>query len=167
MELLGNQGERSGVLGNSKRERENDELTDTSDLLDRILARNNMLKAMKRVIANKGSHGVDGMGYDQLRELAKLLEVKLKLKVNREKSKVDLVTRRKFLGFSFYFDRNRVQVKIHEKSYSRFKDKIREVTNRNKGISIDYFLKRLNEITVGWINYFSIAKAKIRIKSLE
>ncbi|WP_330613144.1 group II intron maturase-specific domain-containing protein [Alkaliphilus hydrothermalis] len=80
---------------------------------------------------------------------------------------MDLVTRRKFLGFSFYFDRNGVQVRIHEKSYSRFKEKIREITNRNKGISMEYRLKRLNEITVGWINYFSIAKAKSRIKSFD
>ncbi|TCP99075.1 group II intron maturase [Serpentinicella alkaliphila] len=32
---------------------------------------------------------------------------------------------------------------------------------------MEYRLKRLNEITVGWINYFSIAKAKARIRSLE
>ncbi|WP_330615950.1 group II intron maturase-specific domain-containing protein [Serpentinicella alkaliphila] len=56
---------------------------------------------------------------------------------------------------------------MHEKSYRRFKEKIREITNRNKGISMEYRLKRLNEITVGWINYFSIAKAKARIRSLE
>jgi len=369
VELLDNQGALIDVHGNSKRERENDELTDTSDLLDRILARDNMLMAMKRVIANKGSHGVDGMRYDELRgfvidnwlkikaklldgkyspspvrrveipkpdggtrllgiptvldrmiqqaiaqELSKiyeptfssssygfrpkrqakmaiskakeyinegnrwvvdmdlekffdkvnhdilmerlsrkikdrrvlrlirkylesgimigglkvsseegtpqggplspllsnimldevdkelerrghkfcrfaddvniyvkskkaglrvmesmtrLLEGKLKLKVNREKSKVDLVTRRKFLGFSFYFARQGVQVRIHEKSYKKFKEKIREITNRNKGISMAYRLKRLNEITVGWINYFSIAKAKSRINNLE
>ncbi|QUH26528.1 hypothetical protein HZR23_12905 [Serpentinicella alkaliphila] len=67
VELRGNQGALSDVLGNSKRERENDGLVDTSDLLDRILARDNMLMAMKRVIANKGSHGVDGMRYDELR----------------------------------------------------------------------------------------------------
>ncbi|QUH27177.1 group II intron reverse transcriptase/maturase [Serpentinicella alkaliphila] len=106
-------------------------------------------------------------GIRVMESMTRLLEGKLKLKVNREKSKVDLVTRRKFLGFSFYFNRNGVQVRIHEKSYRRFKEKIREITNRNKGISMEYRLKRLNEITVGWINYFSIAKAKARIRSLE
>lgn len=67
VELLDNQGALSDGRGISERERENDELTDTGSLLDRILARDNMLKAMKRVIANKGSRGVDGMGYDELR----------------------------------------------------------------------------------------------------
>ncbi|MBS3995649.1 MAG: group II intron reverse transcriptase/maturase [Alkaliphilus sp.] len=369
VELLGNQGALSDVHGNSKRERENNELTETSDLLEKILARDNMMKAMKRVIANKGSHGVDGMKYDELRrfvvdnwlkikqkllegryipspvrrieipkpdggtrllgiptvldrmiqqaiaqELSKiyeptfssssygfrpkrhakmailkakeyinegnrwvvdmdlekffdkvnhdilmerlsrkikdtrvlrlirkylesgimvegirayseegtvqggplspllsnvmldevdkelekrghkfcrfaddsniyvkskkaglrvmesmtrLLEGKLKLKVNKEKSKVDLVTRRKFLGFSFYFNSKGVQVRIHEKSYRKFKDKIQEITNRNKGISMEFRLKRLNEITVGWLNYFNIANAKSKIEELE
>jgi len=106
-------------------------------------------------------------GMRVLDSMTRLLEGKVKLKVNKEKSNVDLVTRRKFLGFSFYFDRKGAQVRIHEKSYSRFKEKIREITNRNKGISMEYRLKRLNEITVGWINYFSIAKAKSRIKNLE
>jgi RNA-directed DNA polymerase len=67
VELRGNQGAPSDIMGNPKGERENNGLTETSDLLDRILSRQNMIDAMKRVIANKGSHGVDGMGYDELR----------------------------------------------------------------------------------------------------
>jgi len=107
-------------------------------------------------------------GLRVMESMTRLLEGELKLKVNKDKSKVDLVTKRKFLGFSFYFNRNKdVQVRIHEKSYRKFKDKIREITNRNKGISMEYRLKRLNEIIGGWINYFGIAKAKARIKSLE
>ncbi|WP_330571477.1 reverse transcriptase domain-containing protein [Serpentinicella alkaliphila] len=41
-------------------------------------------------------------GIRVMESMTRLLEGKLKLKVNREKSKVDLVTRRKFLWFSFY-----------------------------------------------------------------
>lgn len=40
----------------------------TSTLLEEVLERNNMLLALKRVISNKGSHGVDGMKTDKLRE---------------------------------------------------------------------------------------------------
>lgn len=96
-----------------------------------------------------------------------LLENKLKLKVNEEKSKVDLVNRRRFLGFSFYFTKDEVNIRIHEQSYKRFKDKIREVTNRNTGISMEYRLKKLNQVTTGWINYFGIAKAKSKVRELE
>ena len=102
-----------------------------------------------------------------LKSMTYHLENKLKLKVNEEKSKVDLVTRRKFLGYSFYFVKDGVEIRIHKKSYERFKTKIREITNRNTGISMEMRLKKLNEVTVGWLNYFSVAKAKGKIVELE
>lgn len=102
-----------------------------------------------------------------MESIRKLLEDKLKLKVNQEKSKVGLVSRRRFLGFSFYFARGGVNVRIHQDSYKRFKEKIRVITNRNTGISMEVRLKRLNQVTIGWLNYFSIAKARANIKALE
>jgi len=96
-----------------------------------------------------------------------LIEGKLKLKVNRAKSVVDVVSRRKYLGFSFYFTKHGVEIRIHEKSYQRFKDKIRELTNRNRSMNNEYRLEKLKQYTNGWINYFGIAKAKTRLKSLE
>lgn len=102
-----------------------------------------------------------------LKSMTYLLENKLKLKVNKQKSKVDLVTRRKFLGYSFYFAKGGVEIRIHEKSYERFKTKVREITNRNTGISMEMRIKKLNEVTMGWLNYFSVAKAKSRITELE
>ena len=60
----------SMVLPN--RESVNDETFDTSRLLEEVLERNNMLLALKRVISNKGSHGVDGMKIDELRGCKKL-----------------------------------------------------------------------------------------------
>lgn len=102
-----------------------------------------------------------------MKSMTRLLEGKLKLKVNQEKSKVDLVSKRKFLGFSFYFSRNGVQIRIHEKSYKIFKEKLKKVTNRNWGTSMEFRLKKLNEIIIGWINYFKIAKCRNRIKDIE
>ena len=102
-----------------------------------------------------------------LKSMTYLLENKLKLKVNKDKSKVDLVTRRKFLGYSFYFSKGGVEIRIHEKSYERFKTKVKEITNRNTGISMEMRLKKLNEVTMGWLNYFAVAKAKSRIIELE
>lgn len=99
--------------------------------------------------------------------MKKLFEIKLKLKVNEDKSAVDLVSRRKYLGFSFYFGKGGANVRIHEKSYKRFEDKVRNLTNRNKAISMKFRLKKLNELTVGWINYFGIAKANAKIKRLD
>lgn len=67
METGNNQGMQSNDWALPKREREDDVKIETSNLLDRILARENMKLAMKRVIKNGGSHGVDGMGCDELR----------------------------------------------------------------------------------------------------
>lgn len=102
-----------------------------------------------------------------LKSMTYLLENKLKLKVNEEKSKVDHVTRRKFLGYSFYTVKGGIEIRIHEKSYERLKAKIREITKRNTGISMEKRLKKLNEITTGWLNYYGIAKAKSRMAELE
>lgn len=67
LETRSNQGMQSNDSALQKRERENDVEIETSKLLERILARENMILAMKRVIKNKGSHGVDGMRCDELR----------------------------------------------------------------------------------------------------
>lgn len=106
-------------------------------------------------------------GLRVMENIKKLIESSLKLKVNEDKSAVDFVTRRKFLGFSFYFTKGGAEIRIHEKSYKKFKDKIRRLTNRNKGISMEYRILRLNQVIIGWINYFGIAKASAKIKQLD
>ncbi|WP_331482114.1 group II intron reverse transcriptase/maturase [Paraclostridium ghonii] len=106
-------------------------------------------------------------GIRVLSSIKKIIEEDLKLKVNKEKSAVDLVSRRKFLGFSFYFTKGGVQIRIHENSYEKFKSSIKELTNRNKGISMEWRILKLNQKTIGWINYFGIAKAKGQIQQIE
>lgn len=85
VELQGKSKVPSNSMVLPNRESVNDEAFDTSRLLEEVLERNNMLLALKRVISNKGSHGVDGMKIDELREhikkhwhtiKAKLLEMK-------------------------------------------------------------------------------------------
>lgn len=74
---------------------------------------------------------------------------------------------RKFLGFSFYRNKDRIRIRIHDESVKRFKEKVREITNRNKGVSMEYRIERLNQVTTGWVNYFGLADAKGRMKSLD
>ena len=71
------------VLPNS--ESVNDEAFDTSRLLEKVLERNNMLLALKRVISNKGIHGVDGMKTDELREYIKKHRETIKTKLLEKK----------------------------------------------------------------------------------
>lgn len=97
----------------------------------------------------------------------RVMESMIKLKVNKDKSAVDFVSKRKFLGFSFYFAKGGAEIRIHEKSIKRFKDKIKFYTNRNIGISMESRLKKLNQIMMGWINYYGIANAVAKLKELD
>ena len=102
-----------------------------------------------------------------MKSITNLIENKLKLKVNKNKSAVDLVSRRKFLGFSFYFSESGAEIRIHEKSIKRFKEKIKFYTNRNRGISMEYRILKLNQIMRGWINYYGIANARGKLEKLD
>lgn len=106
-------------------------------------------------------------GIRVMESMIKLIENKLKLKVNKDKSAVDFVSKRNFLGFSFYFAKGGAEIRIHEKSIKRFKDKIKFYTNRNIGISMESRLKKLNQIMMGWINYYGIANAVAKLKELD
>lgn len=106
-------------------------------------------------------------GQRVMKSVRAFLEKKLKLKVNEEKSAVDRPTRRKFLGFTFYIAKGGYNIRIHPKSIKRFKDKVRKITSRSYSISMEERMRRLNSITIGWVNYFSIAKAKAIMKSLD
>lgn len=102
-----------------------------------------------------------------LKSITKFLERKLKLKVNTEKSAVDSPTRRKFLGYSFYYAKGGIRFRAHNKSYERLKEKIKKITNRNISMNFNHRIKKLNEIIVGWVNYFKLADMKSKLKELD
>ena len=102
-----------------------------------------------------------------LKSITKFLEGKLKLKVNTEKSAVSSPTKRKFLGYSFYYGKDAIKFRVHDKSYERLKEKIKNITNRNVSMNFDYRIKRLNEIIVGWVNYFKLADMKGKLSELD
>ena len=102
-----------------------------------------------------------------LESITKFLEIELKLKVNTEKSAVSSPTQRKFLGYSFYYGKGGIRFRVHDKSYGRLKEKIRNITNRNVSMNFNYRIKKLNEIVVGWVNYFKLADMKNKLKELD
>jgi group II intron reverse transcriptase/maturase len=96
------------------------------------------------------------------------LETKLKLKVNESKSAVDKPEKRKFLGFSFYRKKGgEPRIRVHNRSFQRLREKVRKVTNRNWGVSMEHRLKKLAEITNGWVNYFGVADAESQLQKLD
>jgi len=85
------------------------------------------------------------------------IEKRLKLKVNREKSAVDYPTNRKFLGFSFYYYKGMARIRVHAKTISRLKAKLKGLTGRSIGISMEARTTKLNRIIQGWVNYYQVA----------
>lgn len=95
------------------------------------------------------------------------LEGKLKLKVNREKSKIGSPLRLNFLGFSLCKIGKETGIRPHGKSIKRFKDKVRELTSRKQGKSVEQILVNLKRFTTGWLGYYSVANMKSHIQTLN
>ena len=98
---------------------------------------------------------------------AKFLEGKLRLKVNRKKSKTGSPLKLKFLGFSLYKTGKKSGIRPHEESLKKFKDKIRKLTSRKQGKSIEAILSNLKRYSIGWLGYYAIADMKSRIQALS
>ena len=101
------------------------------------------------------------------KSITKFVTMKLKLKVNEEKSAVSRPWIRKFLGFTFISMCGRTKIRIHRKTIERFKARVRELTNRNCGKSLDQVIKGLNQYLKGWWNYYRLTEAKYIFKSLN
>ena len=100
----------------------------------------------------------------------KYLEGTLNLRVNREKSRtvsVFAIRNFKYLGFCFGKGKNGVYIRIHPKSYKKFKDKLRMLTSRSRCGSIVKVMKRIEVSARGWLNYFGIADMKSNIENLN
>jgi RNA-directed DNA polymerase len=94
------------------------------------------------------------------------ITAKLKLKVNQQKSAVARPWERKFLGFSFTANRD-PRLRIGPKAVVRFKEKVRELTDRSRGISIERMAEELARYLRGWIGYFGKCETPSVLQSLE
>ena len=83
----------------------------------------------------------------------KFITTKLKLKVNEEKSAVARPRERKFLGFSFTGQREPKR-RIAPKAIARFKQRVRELTRRTRGVSVETMVAQLGRYLTGWRGYF-------------
>jgi RNA-directed DNA polymerase len=88
-----------------------------------------------------------------MESITRFITTKLKLKVNELKSAVARPWERKFLGFSFT-SAGIPKRRIAPKAVDRFKERVRELTSRNKGVSIEQMAEKLTRYLRGWIGYF-------------
>ena len=93
-----------------------------------------------------------------------LLEVKLRLKVNRAKSAVAHVEERSFLGHRLL---RGGRLGLAPKSLTRAKERLRRLTRRNRGIALERMIAEVNSFTTGWVTYFRHAACKTALMELD
>lgn len=98
--------------------------------------------------------------------LKTFLSQKLKLKVNESKSAMARPHARKFLGFSFTSGET-VKRRIAPKAILRFKEKIRALTRRTRGVSIERMIEELRRYLTGWRGYFGFCETPSVMEKLE
>ena len=102
-----------------------------------------------------------------LENILPYIEKKLFLKVNMEKTEIAYVGKVKFLGFSFYKQKNGMRLRVHPKAIAKMKSKIKEYTARSNGWGNEYRIDKLKRYIRGWINYFKIADMKALLKQTD
>jgi RNA-directed DNA polymerase len=94
-------------------------------------------------------------GQRVMEAVTRFITQKLKLKVNEAKSAVARPQQRKFLGFTAGPEVKRV---IAPKALDRFKHRIREITRRAKGVSMETTMEELAPYMRGWRSYFGFCE---------
>lgn len=84
--------------------------------------------------------------------IATFIESRLHLKVNREKTEVSYVGRVKYLGYSFYMMNGQCRLRLHPKSVTKMKAKLKD---------------KLNRFINGWMNYFKLADMRNILQSTD
>jgi RNA-directed DNA polymerase len=98
--------------------------------------------------------------------ITRFITTKLKLKVNEQKSAVARPWERKFLGFSFTGSKE-PRRRIAPKAILRFQERIRELTRRTRGVSIELMAKDLSRYLRGWVGYFGKCQTPSVLRDLD
>ena len=103
-------------------------------------------------------------GHRVMDSVVGFLEGKLRLRVNREKSAVAPVGERKFLGHRLLLNG---KLGIAPKSLRRAKDKIRQITRRNRGVSLAQVIVELNLFLTGWVIFYRFAACRFDLQCMD
>ena len=96
-------------------------------------------------------------------KMSRYLTQKLKLKVNREKSRVVKIEELEYLGFTF----RGIRIFVSDRAMQDFKHRLRQLTSRSWGVSMAQRFLRLNRYLRGWMNYFGISQHYTPIEELD
>ena len=102
-----------------------------------------------------------------LKNIIPYIERKLFLKVNRGKTEVAHISKVKYLGYSFYRYKGKCRFRIHPKTVAKMRNRIRELTDRNNGMSNKKREEKYQQYVRGWVNYFKLADMKNLLKETD
>lgn len=106
-------------------------------------------------------------GHRVLESVGQFLEHDLKLTINREKTQVGSPLRLKFLGFSLGVNRNAAYARPARTPKQRIKQALKQITKRNRGISLEKMFKEIRQKMRGWLQYYGLGKLQTFIKQLD
>ncbi|MGH9955795.1 MAG: group II intron reverse transcriptase/maturase [Pyrinomonadaceae bacterium] len=101
-----------------------------------------------------------------MKSVSEFITRKLKLKVNEQKSAVSRPSKRKFLSFSFTWQREPKR-RIAPKAIARFKQRVRELTRRTRGVKVETMVAQLSRYLLGWRGYFGFCQTPSVLRKLE
>ena len=110
--------------------------------------------------------GSERAGKRVMQSVTSFIRRRLKLKVNEAKSAVARPQERKFLGFSFTYGRGPKR-RIASKALDRCKRRIRELTRRTRGVSVEQMTKELATYLRGWKGYFGFCETPSVLRTLD
>lgn len=105
-------------------------------------------------------------GQRVMASLTEFITQRLKLKVNAQKSAVARPAERKFLGFSFT-SHSEPKRRISPRALERFKERVRELTCRTRGVSLERMVEELSTYLRGWQSYFGFCETPSVLYNLE
>ena len=170
---------KSGVMENGVYEA-TEEGTPQGGNLSPLLS-NIMLNELDKELVRRGLHyvryaddcviavGSEASAKRVMRSVTGWIERELGLKVNASKSHVCCPTKLKYLGFGFYRNpqNKEWQSRPHESSVSKFVRSLKRLCKRSWSISMTDRITRLNYVTRGWINYFSVSFMKLKMEKID
>lgn len=99
-----------------------------------------------------------------MQSISCFIEERMKLKVNRSKSAIRKHYETNFLGHSIL---KHGKIGLSESSEQMLKEKLRKITQRNRGVSIECVIKQLRPLLQGWLNYFQYASMQRKLKVID
>lgn len=105
---------------------------------------------------------------ERVMELLRQLVANLRLRVNESKSAVARAWDRKFLGYSFWMAKDgQVRCRVARKALDAMKDRVRGLTSRTRGQSLEQVVMDLTSYLRGWKAYFRLADTLTAFTKLD